>query len=302
MAYMNGDEVLFSPQVYMNGTNIVVDTEMSDTSENPVQNKVVKEYVDSSLGGATAIVTEALTGITQRQDATEQTMQQAIQQITEVAQDGFGELHALQDFVGNPIDLNLVTNGYFADGLTGWSKINQEDHNGYYAIKNGDGQPSLVAQGYVWKPREEDDTSPLYQIVPVTPNKTYRVTVRMYGGGYGADLVCTKFVVAESANITLGLNMLKDALMINGEDSLSGTTTRILCKKFQEPALAADDIVHTFEITPTKEEIIVALVNLHPADAGFSDITVTEIGRTITQDIYELKQMAVQIKKLLNIE
>ena len=30
--------------------NITIDTEMSDTSENPVQNKVVKGYVDGQIG------------------------------------------------------------------------------------------------------------------------------------------------------------------------------------------------------------------------------------------------------------
>ena len=30
-------------------TSITIDAEMSDTSENPVQNKVVKDYIDSAL-------------------------------------------------------------------------------------------------------------------------------------------------------------------------------------------------------------------------------------------------------------
>lgn len=32
--------------------SIVIDNEMSDTSENPVQNKVVKEYIDSEIEAA----------------------------------------------------------------------------------------------------------------------------------------------------------------------------------------------------------------------------------------------------------
>lgn len=43
MAYINGKEILLSAQ--LNGL-VNIDTEMSDTSENPVQNKVVKAYAD----------------------------------------------------------------------------------------------------------------------------------------------------------------------------------------------------------------------------------------------------------------
>lgn len=32
------------------GGDIIIDTEMSDTSENAVQNKVIKEYVDNMAG------------------------------------------------------------------------------------------------------------------------------------------------------------------------------------------------------------------------------------------------------------
>ncbi len=55
MAYINGNEVLFSPQVTVveGGVDIDVDTRMSDTSENPVQNKVVKAYVDEKTAPAT---------------------------------------------------------------------------------------------------------------------------------------------------------------------------------------------------------------------------------------------------------
>lgn len=43
MAYINGKEILLSAQL----TGLVnIDSEMSDTSENPVQNKVVKAYAD----------------------------------------------------------------------------------------------------------------------------------------------------------------------------------------------------------------------------------------------------------------
>ena len=35
-----------------NGSNIAIDSEMSDTSENPVQNKVIKAYVDNEIGNA----------------------------------------------------------------------------------------------------------------------------------------------------------------------------------------------------------------------------------------------------------
>ena len=44
MAYINGKEILLSAQ--LNGL-VNIDSEISDTSENPVQNKVVKAYADS---------------------------------------------------------------------------------------------------------------------------------------------------------------------------------------------------------------------------------------------------------------
>lgn len=39
-------------QVEQGGGGVTVDSEMSDTSENPVQNKVVKDYVDSAISEA----------------------------------------------------------------------------------------------------------------------------------------------------------------------------------------------------------------------------------------------------------
>ena len=53
MAYINGNEVLFSANVTQVVGNVDVDAEMSDTSENPVQNKVVKEYIDEKTAPAT---------------------------------------------------------------------------------------------------------------------------------------------------------------------------------------------------------------------------------------------------------
>lgn len=37
------------------GTSITIDTQMSDSSENPVQNKVIKSYVDSAIGSVVQI-------------------------------------------------------------------------------------------------------------------------------------------------------------------------------------------------------------------------------------------------------
>ena len=46
MAYINGDQVLFSAQI--NGI-VSIDEEMSETSENPVQNKAIKNYIDTTI-------------------------------------------------------------------------------------------------------------------------------------------------------------------------------------------------------------------------------------------------------------
>lgn len=53
MAYINGKKIL---NVEMTGL-VNIDTEMSDTSENPVQNKVVKEYVDKAIANAGGSIT-----------------------------------------------------------------------------------------------------------------------------------------------------------------------------------------------------------------------------------------------------
>ena len=39
-------------------TSIIIDAEMSDTSENPVQNKIVKSYVDGLVGNIEALLSE----------------------------------------------------------------------------------------------------------------------------------------------------------------------------------------------------------------------------------------------------
>lgn len=45
-----------------NGTSITIDTEMSDTSENAVQNKVIKAYVDNTKSELQAYLNEQILG------------------------------------------------------------------------------------------------------------------------------------------------------------------------------------------------------------------------------------------------
>lgn len=45
-----------------NGTSITIDTEMSDTSENAVQNKVIKVYVDNTKTELQAYLDEQILG------------------------------------------------------------------------------------------------------------------------------------------------------------------------------------------------------------------------------------------------
>lgn len=48
---INGESILGAGNIAIQGgSEITVDTEMSDTSENPVQNKVIKAYIDSLVG------------------------------------------------------------------------------------------------------------------------------------------------------------------------------------------------------------------------------------------------------------
>lgn len=71
---INGNSILGSGNLVIEGggtgSTVTVDTEMSDSSENPVQNKVIKAYVDSSITAATedlaseAYVDSAISGAT----------------------------------------------------------------------------------------------------------------------------------------------------------------------------------------------------------------------------------------------
>ena len=63
MAYINGKETLFSAQI--NGL-VNIDDEMSDTSENPVQNKVIKAELDTKENKSNK-VTEISEGLTDEQ-------------------------------------------------------------------------------------------------------------------------------------------------------------------------------------------------------------------------------------------
>lgn len=62
MAYINGDQVLFSAKI--NGI-VAIDDVMSDTSENPVQNKAIKTYVDDTVTAQVGEhVSQTINGIT----------------------------------------------------------------------------------------------------------------------------------------------------------------------------------------------------------------------------------------------
>ena len=54
--YTDGSHIEFQIKNGENGTPAVIDTEMSDTSENTVQNKVIKSYVDSIVGDINSIL------------------------------------------------------------------------------------------------------------------------------------------------------------------------------------------------------------------------------------------------------
>lgn len=56
ITYTDGSHVEFQIKNGENGTPAVIDTEMSDTSENTVQNKVIKSYIDSIVGDINSIL------------------------------------------------------------------------------------------------------------------------------------------------------------------------------------------------------------------------------------------------------
>lgn len=47
---INGETITGSGNIEISAPSITVDTSMSDTSTNPVQNKVIKAYIDNILG------------------------------------------------------------------------------------------------------------------------------------------------------------------------------------------------------------------------------------------------------------
>lgn len=56
ITYTDGSHTEFQIKNGENGTPAVIDTEMSDTSENTVQNKVIKSYIDSIVGDINSIL------------------------------------------------------------------------------------------------------------------------------------------------------------------------------------------------------------------------------------------------------
>lgn len=56
ITYTDGSHIEFQIKNGENGTPAVIDTEMSDTSENTVQNKVIKSYIDSIVGDINSIL------------------------------------------------------------------------------------------------------------------------------------------------------------------------------------------------------------------------------------------------------
>ena len=51
---INNQSLLGSGNIEISAPSITVDTSMSDTSTNPVQNKVIKAYIDGLVGNVTA--------------------------------------------------------------------------------------------------------------------------------------------------------------------------------------------------------------------------------------------------------
>ena len=51
---VNGQSLLGGGNIEISAPSITVDTTMSDTSTNPVQNKVIKAYIDGLIGNVTA--------------------------------------------------------------------------------------------------------------------------------------------------------------------------------------------------------------------------------------------------------
>ena len=51
---INNQSLLGSGNIEISAPSITVDTTMSDTSTNPVQNKVIKTYIDGLVGNDTA--------------------------------------------------------------------------------------------------------------------------------------------------------------------------------------------------------------------------------------------------------
>ena len=65
ITFTNGETTTFKVYNGQNGTSssLTIDTEMSDTSTNAVQNKVIKTYIDNIVGDIQTIL-ETLTTVT----------------------------------------------------------------------------------------------------------------------------------------------------------------------------------------------------------------------------------------------
>lgn len=63
ITYTDGSHTEFQIKNGENGTPAVIDTEMSDTSENTVQNKVIKTYIDSTTGDINSILSTEIDSV-----------------------------------------------------------------------------------------------------------------------------------------------------------------------------------------------------------------------------------------------
>lgn len=59
--YTDGTSIEFQVKNGENGASVIIDTEMSDISENTVQNKVIKEYIDNIVGDIQTILSTLTT-------------------------------------------------------------------------------------------------------------------------------------------------------------------------------------------------------------------------------------------------
>ena len=100
--FTTDDGNLYIGDKKISGSDVTIDTALSDTSENPVQNKVIKSYVDNSLANIqTALNSKANSADVYTKLETDTKITEKVAEIVADAPEDFDTLKEMSDWIAN---------------------------------------------------------------------------------------------------------------------------------------------------------------------------------------------------------